>query len=130
MTALPRDLRAVLAKDAKAKEQWASLTPIAQRDFISWVESAKQPETRKRRVESIPSRLASGKRRICCYSVVPLGLYSALNGLPKAKKQWGTLSADEKRDFTDWVNAAKDKETRMKRIEKACARLLAGRRRP
>jgi uncharacterized protein YdeI (YjbR/CyaY-like superfamily) len=54
---LPADLRKVLAASAQTKAQWDSLTPIGQRDFVSWIESAKQPQTRKRRVESVPSRL-------------------------------------------------------------------------
>ena len=130
MEQIPTDLRAVFSKNAKAKAQWEGLTPIARRDFVTWIGQAKQPETRKRRVLSIPSRLASGKRRICCFSVVPLGLYSSLNQLPKAKKQWSTLSADEKRDFTDYVNAGKDKAEREARIGKVCARLLSGKRSP
>src|ERR1700730_847504 len=85
---VPTDLRKVLAASARAKAQWSDLTPIARRDFITWIESAKQPETRKRRVESIPSRLASGKRRPCCYALVPMNLYKAIGSLPKAKAQW------------------------------------------
>ena len=130
MGKMPADVKKMLAKDAKAKAAWAGLTPIARRDFISWVESAKQPATRTRRIESIPSRLVSGKRRICCYAVVPLDLYSAQRSLPKAKKQWSTLTADEKRDFTDWIQAANDKAARTKRIEQACAKLLLGKRHP
>ena len=64
---VPSDLHKVLAASPKAKAQWDDLTPIARRDFISWVDSAKQQETRKRRVKSVPGRLASGKRRPCCY---------------------------------------------------------------
>ncbi|MES2225778.1 MAG: YdeI/OmpD-associated family protein [Patescibacteria group bacterium] len=124
------DLKKVLATNKKAQATWEDLTPIARRDFISWIESAKQPETRKRRVESLPSRLASGKRRPCCYAIVPTNLYKALDFLPKAKKLWKDLTPDEKRDFTDWINTAKDSEARTKRIEKACALLLAGKRRP
>jgi hypothetical protein len=91
---VPTDLRKVLAASARAKAQWSDLTPIARRDFISWIESAKQPETRKRRVESIPSRLASGKRRPCCYALVPVNLYKAIGSLPKAKAQL-VSSADQ-----------------------------------
>src|SRR5215469_9385455 len=60
---LPADLRKVLAASARTKAQWDGLTPIGRRDFVSWIESAKQPQTRRRRIESVPSRLASGKRR-------------------------------------------------------------------
>ncbi len=126
----PADLCKVLAATPKAKAQWGDLTPLARRDFVSWIESAKQPETRTRRVRSIPSRLASGKRRPCCYAVVPMSLYTALAALPKAKEQWSSLSPDERRNFADWVTAGKDSATRAARVEKSCIALLKGKRRP
>jgi uncharacterized protein YdeI (YjbR/CyaY-like superfamily) len=46
-----------------AKAQWRDLTPIARRDFISWIDSAKQPETRTRRIGKACAMLAAGKRR-------------------------------------------------------------------
>jgi len=96
---LPADLRKVLAASARMKAQWDGLTPIGRRDFVSWIESAKQPQTRKQRVESVPSRLASGKRRPCCYATVPMNLYTALKPHSKAQAQWKQLSPDERRDF-------------------------------
>jgi len=127
---IPTDLRKVLAADPKAKEKWDDLTPIAHRDFISWIESAKQKETRERRIKSIPSRLASGKRRPCCYSIVPMDLYTNLNGNPKAKAQWKTLSPDERRDFIGLVDPAKAREEKGVRIAKICVMLAAGKRHP
>src|ERR1700716_1616984 len=127
---VPTDLRKVLAASARAKAQWSDLTPIARRDFISWIESAKQPETRKRRVESIPSRLASGKRRPCCYALVPMNLYKAIGSPPKATAQWEVLTAKERRDFVDWIDSAKESDMRTQRIEKACVMLLSGKRHP
>src|SRR3982074_2410370 len=127
---VPTDLRKALAATPMAKAQWSDLTPIARRDFISWIESAKQPETRKRRVESIPSRLASGKRRPCCYALVPMNLYKAIGSLPKAKAQWKDLTANERRDFVDWIDSAKESDMRTQRIEKVCVMLLSGKRHP
>src|SRR5207247_5345989 len=68
------DLKA-LAAPPPASTQWRDLTPIARRDFISWIDSAKQPETRRRRIERACSMLAAGKRRPCCYSIVSLDLH-------------------------------------------------------
>ena len=126
---LPADLRKVLAGSARAKAQWEDLTPLARRDFVSWIESARQAQTRKRRVESVPSRLASGKRRPCCYAIVPLNLHTALKADPKAKAQWKTLSSDERRDLVDWIGAEKDPGARARRVEESCNRLAAGQRR-
>ena len=124
------DLRKVLAAHPKAQALWEDLTPIARRDFMSWIESAKQPETRRRRAESIPSRLASGKRRPCCYALVPMSLYKALAVLPKSKAQWKNLTPDEHRDFTDWIHEAEEPELRAQRINKTCLMLAAGKRHP
>jgi uncharacterized protein YdeI (YjbR/CyaY-like superfamily) len=69
-----------------------------------WIDSAKQSETRKRRIESIPNRLASGKRRPCCFAIVPMNLHKALAAAPKAKAQWSKLTSLERRDFASWVD--------------------------
>ena len=130
MEKMPPDLHKVLIANPKVKAKWDDLTPIARRDFMSWIDSAKQPETRKRRVESIPSRLLSGKRRPCCYAIVPMNLYTALNASPKAKAVWKDLTPDARRDFISWIEEAKDKETREHRVKKACLALAAGKRHP
>ena len=127
---VPTDLRKALAATPTAKAQWRDLTPIARRDFISWIDSAKQPETRKRRIERACSMLAAGKRRPCCYSIVSFNLYTALAATPMAKAQWSDLTPIERRDFISWMDSAKQPETRRRRIEKACAMLAAGKRRP
>jgi len=127
---VPTDLRKALAADAVAKPKWNDLTPIARRDFISWIESAKQQETRKGRIKKACSMLAAGKRRPCCYTIVSFDLFTALNANPKAKTQWSDLTSIERRDFTDWINSAKQKEAHRLRVEKACAMLAAGKRRP
>ena len=59
---VPTDLHKALAATPMAKVQWRDLTPIARRDFISWLDSAKQPETRRRRIEKACVMLAAGKR--------------------------------------------------------------------
>lgn len=130
MERVPIDLQKVLTAAPKAKAQWQDLTPLARRDFVSWIESAKQAETRKRRVESLPSRLASGKRRPCCYALVPMSLYKALGSNPKAKAEWKTLTPDARRDFVEWIDSVKGSQERGVRVVKVCAMLAAGKRRP
>src|SRR5436189_6407692 len=114
---VPTDLRKALAAAPKAKAQWKDLTPIARRDFISWIDSAKQPETRRRRIEKACSMLAAGKRRPCCYSIVSFNLYTALAATPMAKAQWSDLTPNECRDFTSWMDTAKKPETPKHRID-------------
>jgi uncharacterized protein YdeI (YjbR/CyaY-like superfamily) len=127
---VPTDLRKALAAAPMAKAQWRDLTPIARRDFISWIDSAKQPETRRRRIEKACSMLAARKRRPCCYSIVPMNLYKALAATPMAKAQWRGLTPTARRDFISSIDSAKQPETRMRRIEKACVMLAAGKRHP
>ena len=59
---VPTDLRKALAATPMAKAQWRDLTPIARRDFISWIDSAKQPEKLIRRIEKACVMLAAVKR--------------------------------------------------------------------
>src|SRR2546421_6734144 len=127
---VPTDLRKALAAAPLVEAVWRDLTPIARRDFISWIDSAKQPETRRRRIEKACSMLAAGKRRPCCYSIVSFNLYKALAATPMAKAQWSDLTSVERRDFISWMDSAKGPEAHKRRIEKACAMLAAGKRRP
>jgi uncharacterized protein YdeI (YjbR/CyaY-like superfamily) len=127
---VPTDLRKALATDPVAKAQWSDLTTIARCDFISWIESPKQPETRSRRIEKACSMLAAGKRRPCCYSIVSLDLHLALKATPTAKTQWSDLTPIERRGFISWMDADKKPERHRRRIEKACVMLAAGKRRP
>lgn len=66
-TRVPMDLSKALAATPPAQTLWAEITPIARRDWILWISSAKQPETRQGRIEKACSMLASGKRRVCCF---------------------------------------------------------------
>src|SRR5256884_9945069 len=104
---VPTDLGKALAATPTAKVQWNDLTPIARRDFITWIDSAKQPETRRRRIERACSMLAAGKRRPCCYTIASFNLYTALNRTPKAKSQWSDLTPIERRHFISWMDSAK-----------------------
>src|SRR5438105_4608499 len=90
---VPTDLRKALAATPMAKTQWSDLTPIARRDFISWIESAKQPETRRRRIEKACSMLIAGKRRPCFRSFVSLNLHQAHEAPLESESQAPSLSS-------------------------------------
>jgi hypothetical protein len=64
---VPMDLRQALEIAPLAQALWTDITPMARRDWILWISSAKQPETRRRRIENACDMLASGKRRVCCF---------------------------------------------------------------
>lgn len=124
----PLDLRKALSAKPELQTKWNDLTPISRRDFISWIESAKQPETRARRIAITCDKLASGKRRPCCYAVVPMNLYTALNKTPKAKATWKELTPMERRDFVGWIDETKDKVEQSLRVDTACLALASGKR--
>src|SRR5947209_18443183 len=123
---VPTDLGKALAATPTAKVQWNDLTPIARRDFITWIDSAKQPETRRRRIERACSMLAAGKRRPCCYSIVSLNLHQALARTPMASAQCSHHTPTERRHFIRRMCSAKHPETHRPPIEKACEMLAPG----
>lgn len=82
---VPSDLRKALAAAApKARAAWSDITPVARRDWIHWITSAKQEETRTRRIKNACSMLAAGKRRPCCFD--RSGFYSKSLSAPQAAK--------------------------------------------
>jgi hypothetical protein len=79
---VPADLRKALAGVPAAKALWKQITPVARRDWILWITSARKPETRARRVANACDMLASGKKRVCCFD--RSGFYSKSLGAPEA----------------------------------------------
>ncbi len=123
--AVPEDLRKALAATQAASAAWQSITPLARRDFVMWIEGAKQAKTRAGRIAKACDLLAKGKRRPCCYSVVPLDLYRALDATPTAKARYRALDSVQRRDLIAWIEDSLDKRERLRRIERTCVELAA-----
>jgi uncharacterized protein YdeI (YjbR/CyaY-like superfamily) len=68
---VPNDLGEALGQDAQVLGIWESLTPLARNEWICWIESAKKPETRRKRIDWGRSSLMEGKRRPCCWPGCP-----------------------------------------------------------
>ena len=66
-TRMPMELSKALGVAPRAQASWADITPTARQNWILWITTAKQPETRTRRIENACDMLASGKRRVCCF---------------------------------------------------------------
>ncbi len=64
---LPDDLRSALLAETPVTRAWCDLTPLARNEFICWVDDAKRPETRARRIRRTCEELAEGARRPCCW---------------------------------------------------------------
>jgi hypothetical protein len=97
-TRVPTDLRKALATAPQARGLWADITPMARREWILWISTAKQLETRQRRIENACDMLASGKRRVCCFAGIKwLTKDHVTSGetwlpLPKSKNRFSTGS--------------------------------------
>ena len=92
------DLYTALAAQPKAKAQWSDLTSTERREFISWMDSAKQAEAHRRRIEQAARclRLASDARDVSFLAevrgdwsidkiCVPLGLLRFRGKKPKSE---------------------------------------------
>lgn len=79
---MPADLRRALAEAPQARAVWTDITPVARRDWIHWITSAKRPETRAKRVQNACDMLATGKRRVCCFD--RSGFFSQSLSAPRA----------------------------------------------
>ncbi len=68
---LPPDFKKEIYSHTFAKELWDSITPLARNEWICWVTSAKQDETRKRRITVGLDKMRKGMRRPCCWAGCP-----------------------------------------------------------
>ena len=62
------DLQAAVEADPDVLALWQGLTPLGRNEFICWVEDARQPATRQRRIVRTTEELREGKKRPCCWS--------------------------------------------------------------
>ncbi len=58
--AVPEDFRRALARDRKAKETFEKFAYTHRKEYVQWIESAKKPETRERRIAEAVIRIAAG----------------------------------------------------------------------
>jgi hypothetical protein len=65
---VPEDLQLALKANPTAHATWVDITPMARWDWIRWIQSTKNPETRKIRIEKTFSKFKSGIRRPCCFN--------------------------------------------------------------
>lgn len=65
---VPEDLKSALGSAPEAYKVWMDITPMARWDWIRWIGSTKNPETRKKRIEVTFSKFKKGLRRPCCFN--------------------------------------------------------------
>jgi hypothetical protein len=59
----PPDLAAALAAEPAAREAFAAMSFTHRREYVEWIEGAKRPETRARRIAATVSRVRAGEPR-------------------------------------------------------------------
>ena len=57
---VPDDLKRALARNAAANKTFENFAYTHRKEYVQWVESAKKPETRQRRIAEAVSRIARG----------------------------------------------------------------------
>jgi len=65
---VPADLNKALASDLQANALWVKITPMARWDWLRWIRSTNNRETRSRRIDVALSKLRAGERRPCCFN--------------------------------------------------------------
>ncbi|WP_183911510.1 YdeI/OmpD-associated family protein [Simiduia aestuariiviva] len=63
---LPLDLANGLAEEGVIGA-WEALSAIGRNEFICWIEDAKKPDTRDKRIVRTIGQLLEGKKRPCCW---------------------------------------------------------------
>jgi hypothetical protein len=59
----PDDLAAALAANPEAASRWETMSYSHRTQYLRWIEGAKRPETRRRRIEAAIPMIAEGLRR-------------------------------------------------------------------
>jgi hypothetical protein len=77
----PGDLRAAIESDRALFDLWQKLTPLGRNEFICWVDDARQPATRERRIRRTGEELLEGKKRPCCWA-------GCIHRTDKAPSRW------------------------------------------
>ncbi len=65
---VPEDLKKALMLDPNIRTLWQDIPPLARWDWVRWIRSTKNRETRMRRIEAACDKMAKGERRPCCFN--------------------------------------------------------------
>jgi hypothetical protein len=60
--------KSILSSEKLVNNTWKDISPLARWEFVRWMDSTNNPDTKKRRYEKAISLLSKGKRRPCCFN--------------------------------------------------------------
>jgi uncharacterized protein YdeI (YjbR/CyaY-like superfamily) len=125
---VPPELQRELRDDKDLAQYFKSLNASTQRDIVSWIAQAKQPETRERRASQMAERLyltMEAER-----GDLPPALRAAFARSPKARDGWERMPSSHKRQHLLGIFYYRDPESQARRIEKAIEMMMEYAERP
>ena len=84
------DFQIAVRSDPAVLALWQRLTPLGRNEFICWVDDARQPKTRQRRILRTAEELLEGKTRPCCWA-------GCIHRTDKAPSRWQQAVLIDKR---------------------------------
>lgn len=65
---VPADVQNALNAHPLILTIWQDISPLARRDWLRWIGSTKNPDTRRRRISAALDKMEGGERRPCCFN--------------------------------------------------------------
>ena len=94
------DLQAALRANPAILGLWDGLTPLGRNEFICWVDDAKRPATRERRIRQTGEELLEGKKRPCCWA-------GCIHRTDKRPSRWQQAVLIDRKDVRQSIVRAK-----------------------
>jgi uncharacterized protein YdeI (YjbR/CyaY-like superfamily) len=117
---IPRFVKQALMANAKAWENFRSLTPSRRRAYIRLIMDAKREATRQRRLRETVALLEQSRGEP---DDLPGFVKQALMANAKAWENFRSLAPSHRRHYIAWILHAKKEETRERRLREAVALL-------
>lgn len=66
---IPADFQAALDAAPDLEDDWHDITPMARWEWVRWISSTRNPDTRAKRIDVAIDKLRKGSRRPCCFDL-------------------------------------------------------------